>query len=114
MYPVWASPTTYPVYVGLRSDGWWFSLAPCAPLAYGLCVVGGVLHSGFTFATVLPQVVHHPHPTVASPECTNYMQLAQAKLMGTDIFVYTPGPLAIMIASMWITIVVARRETKCP
>ena len=43
MYPVWAVVTAYPLYVGLRGAGFWCSSAPCAVLAYGLCVVGGAL-----------------------------------------------------------------------
>ena len=60
MYPVWAFATAYPLYVGLRGAGWRCSLAPCAVLAYGLCVVGGNLHSGFGFTTIIPQVLHDP------------------------------------------------------
>ena len=54
MYPIWAAATAYPLYIGLRGAGSWrCSLAPCALLVYGLCVVGGALHSGFGFSTCL-------------------------------------------------------------
>ena len=122
MYPVWAFVTVYPLYVGLRGAGWWCSSAPCAVLAYGLCVVGGALHSGFAFATILPQVLHVPQlletakwkPMAGSSTCASYMHAAQAKLMEAYTFGYTPGPQAVMIASAWIAYVVATRETKFP
>ena len=90
MYPVWAFATAYPLHVGLRGAGWWCSSAPCAVLAYGLCVVGGALHSGFGFTTILPRVLHTPQLLKAtkwkrmagSSTCAEYMQVAQAKVMG--------------------------------
>ena len=88
-YPVWAAVTIYPLHAGLRGAGWWCSSAPCAVLAYGLCVVGGALHSGFAFATILPQVLHIPQQLdsttwkfmAGSPKCAAYMHAAQAKVM---------------------------------
>ena len=122
MYPVWAVVTAYPLYVGLRGAGFWCSSAPCAVLAYGLCVVGGALHSGFAFATILPQVLHTPQllratkwkPMAGSSACAEYMHAAQAKVMDSYVFGYTPGPPAVMVASLWIAYVVATRETKFP
>ena len=120
MYPVWAFVTAYPLYVGLRGAGFWSSSAPCALLAYGLCVVGGALHSGFAFATILPQVLHTPKllkavkPMAGSSACDAYMHVAQAKVMESYIFGYTPGPQAVAAASFWIAYVVATRETKFP
>ena len=122
MYPVWAFATGYPLYVGLRGAGWWCSSVPCAVLAYGLCVVGGALHSGFAFTTILPQVLHTHQlleptkwkPMAGSSTCVDYMQIAQVKVMETYIFGYTPGPQAVMVASFWIAYVVATRETKFP
>ena len=122
MYPVWALATAYPLYVGLHGAGWWCSVAPCATLAYGLCIVGGNLHSGFAFATILPQVLHTPHllkatkwkPMAGSPACVEYMQAAQVKLMDAWVFGYTPGPQAVMLASVWIAYVVVTRETRFP
>jgi hypothetical protein len=134
MYPVWAFATTYPLYVGLSGAGWRCSSAPCALLAYGLCVVGGALHSGFGFATILPQVVHTPQllqatkwePMTGSSTCAAFalqvaqakvmqvMQVAQAKVMESYIFGYTPGPQAVLVASFWIAYVVATKETKFP
>ena len=121
MYPVWAFATAYPLYTGLHRAGWWCSSAPCAVLAYGLCVVGGALHSGFGFATILPQVLHTPHltttegkPMAGSSACTDCMQVAQAKLMEAYMFGYTPGPLAVVVASFWIACVVATGHTKFP
>ena len=56
MYPVWEMVTIYLLYAGLEPSGG--ALLPCALLAYGLCVVGGNLHSGFAFATILPNILH--------------------------------------------------------
>ena len=123
MYPAWAFATTYPLYVGLRGAGWWCSSAPCAVLAYGLCVVGGALHSGFVFSTILPQVLHNTRllnateegkPMACSSTCAGRMQVAQAKVMDAYVFGYTPGPLAVMVASFWIAYVVATQETRFP
>jgi hypothetical protein len=115
MYPVWAFATTYPLYVGLRDSGWRCSLAPCAVMAYGLCVVGGALHSGFSFATVLPRYVLQDTPGLAaSSTCAAFVQGAQEKVMESYVFGYTPGPQAVMVASLWIAYVVATRETKFP
>ena len=123
MYPVWAFATAYPLYLGLQGAGWWCSLAPCALLAYGLCVIGGALHSGFGFATIIPQVLHTPHllnvtgwkPMAGSSRCASgYMHAAQAKVMESYVFGYTPGPQAVIVASLWIAYVVATRETKFP
>ena len=118
MYPVWAVATAYPLYVGLHTAGaaWRCCAAPCALLAYGLCVVGGALHSGFAFATVLPRVLHAPqllNATANSSTCA-CMQAAQAKVMESYVFGYTPGPQAVMVASLWIAYVVATRETGFP
>ena len=116
MYPVWALATTYPLYVGLSAGkrGWDSSgLAPCALLAYGLCVVGGALHSGFAFATILPQVFHGSTPRPGTA-CAGYIRLGQEKVMESYVFGYTPGPLAVMVASGWIAYLVTTKETKFP
>ena len=98
-------------------------MAPCALLAYGLCVVGGALHSGFGFTTIIPQVLHTPQlvkatkwkPMAGSSACAGYMQVAQAKVMESYIFGYTPGPQAVMVASFWIAyVVINSRNTKFP
>lgn len=114
MYPVWAVATTYPLYLGLHGAGWWYSWAPCALLAYGLCVVGGALHSGFSFTTNLPQLLHTPQWEVLAgiSICASYIHAAQAKVMESYVFGYTPGPPAVIVASLWITYVVATRETR--
>lgn len=122
MYPVWAFSTAYPLYVGLRGAGFWCSSAPCALLAYGLCVVGGALHSAFAFATILPQVLLTPQllkatkwkPMAGSSTCAAYVHVAQAKVMESYVFGYTPGPLAVIAASAWIAYVVATRKTEFP
>lgn len=126
MYPVWAITTAYPLYLGLSGAGWWCSMVPCAVLAYGLCVVGGALHSGFAFATIIPQILHLPRqiestagaplwkPMGGSPACAGYMKAAQAEVMEAYVFGYTPGPLSVVGASFWIAYVVATRRTKFP
>jgi len=120
MYPVWAMVTIYPLYLGLEtsrevSDQGQNSVLPCALLAYGLCVIGGNLHSGFAFATILSQVLHRHvqnnehildlHPTI---------NFAQSKIMDCYVFGYTPGPLAVIIASGWIIYIVITKETRFP
>ena len=122
MYPVWAFVTAYPLSVGLCDAGFWCSSAPCALLVYGLCVVGGALHSGFGFATIIPQVLHTPQllkehkwkPMAGSHACADYMHAAQAKVMQSYVFGYTPGPQAVLVSSFWIAYVVATRETTFP
>jgi len=114
MYPIWAIVTIYPLYLGLEPSGGAF--LPCALLAYGLCVVGGNLHSGFAFATILPQILHQYESE--SDDCENDLQsivnTAQAKIMDCYVFGYTPGPLSVMIASGWIIYLVVTKETKFP
>ena len=112
MYPIWAAATAYPLYIGLRGAGSWrCSLAPCALLVYGLCVVGGALHSGFGFSTILPQYLHSHR---MSSTCAGHLHAAQAKVMDAYVFGYTPGPLAVIVASAWIAYVVAARKTRFP
>lgn len=123
MYPVWAIATVYPLYVGLesaggeaeRSDRGQNSVLPCALLAYGLCVVGGNLHSGFAFATILPKIIHNKRDGDALlPDLFSTINFAQSKIMDCYVFGYTPGPLAVMIASGWIFYIVITKETKFP
>lgn len=110
MYPIWAMVTIYPLYLGLKTSG----LLPCALLAYGLCAVGGNLHSGFAFATILPQVLHKEN-TSNTPGLHSTINFAQSRIMDCYVFGYTPGPLAVMTASGWIMyIVIFSKETKFP
>eukprot|EP00984_Skeletonema_dohrnii_P025726 scaffold14900_cov136-Skeletonema_dohrnii-CCMP3373.AAC.2 len=94
MYPIWAVSTSLQLYVGTKS------FLPCALLAYGLCIVGGNLHSGFAFATVLPQVTHklQSDDTLFPNEADFYqvMSSAQKEIMN-PVFGYTPGPPAAYI-----------------
>lgn len=98
MYPIWAMVTIYPIYLGFKTAG----LRPCALLAYGLCVVGGNLHSGFAFATILPQVLHNSSVHKNSTALHGVIDFAQSNIMDCYVFGYTPGPLAVMAASGWI------------
>eukprot|EP00567_Pseudictyota_dubia_P005662 CAMPEP_0197445014 /NCGR_PEP_ID=MMETSP1175-20131217/10332_1 /TAXON_ID=1003142 /ORGANISM="Triceratium dubium, Strain CCMP147" /LENGTH=274 /DNA_ID=CAMNT_0042975901 /DNA_START=67 /DNA_END=891 /DNA_ORIENTATION=+ len=111
MYPLWACATTLPLYKGLRGAGFWSSVAPCAVLAYGLCVVGGALHSAFSFLTVLPNAYHHP----ASEECEQmtesstifqFLQTTQTTIVRHLIVGCLPGYIACNVASAWIFFVV--------
>ena len=111
MYPIWAVVTAYPLYVGIRS------MVPCVLMAYGLCVVGGALHSGFAFATILPKVMHTPSREISHHgelDCYPIMQVAQKKLMESYVFGYTPGPMAIAIASVWVGHIVITKQTMFP
>jgi len=115
MYPVWAVATIFPLYVGLEPSG--RALPPCALLAYGLCVVGGNLHSGYAFATVLPRVFHEDIPKSDEEHGANLLStinLAQSKVMECYVFGYTPGPLSVFIASIWIMYLVIAKETMFP
>merc|ERR1719174_1911366 len=100
MYPIWAMVTIYPLYLGLGTRG----LGACSLLAYGLCVVGGNLHSGFAFTTILPQVLHNSSDNTRGLHST--INMAQSKIMDCYVFGYPPGPLAVMIASGWILYIV--------
>ena len=88
MYPIWATATAIPLYIGLQEEGGGDDVgvhgavqrsggspgstfgglagrmsratAPCALLVYGLCVVGGAFHGAFAFVTVLPNAFHYP------------------------------------------------------
>ena len=113
MYPIWALTTSYPLYVGLsRAGSWRCSLAPSGLLVYGLCVVGGALHSGFAFATILPKVLQQK--SIADHCANDVVRLAQKRVMDTYVFGYTPGPIAVFSASLWIVGVVLTCETEFP
>ena len=108
MYPIWAMATVYPLYLGLET------VWPCALLAYGLCVVGGNLHSGYAFATILPQMLHHQSGGQHDLPSSTFISLSQKKIMECYVFGYTPGPPAVMVASAWIVYIVIAKETKFP
>ena len=42
------------------------------------------------------------------------MQESQKVIMDTYVFGYTPGPLAVMIASAWIAVIVVMKQTEFP
>ena len=46
--------------------------------------------------------------------CTQCAQLAQKQIMDTYVFGYTPGPLAVFGASIWIAFIILTRETRFP
>ena len=91
---------------------------PCSLLAYGLCIVGGNLHSGFAFTTILLRVVHklQSDGTLSPNQADTYqtMQESQKVIMDTYVFGYTLGPLAVMIASAWIAVIVVMKQTEFP
>ncbi len=112
MYPIWAVATSLQLYAGTHS------FLPCSLLAYGLCIVGGNLHSGFAFATILPRTLHKMQSDgTLSPNQTDHyqtMQVLQKEIMDTYVFGYTPGPLAVMIASAWIAFIIMMKQTEFP
>ena len=112
MYPIWAVATSYQLYAGTNS------FFPCFLLAYGLCIVGGNLHSGFAFTTIIPRVLHKMQNdgTLSPNQVDTYqtMQESQKQIMDTYVFGYTPGPLAVMIASVWIAVIVVTNQTEFP
>lgn len=113
MYPIWAMVTIYPLYLGLEPSG--EALLPCALLAYGLCVIGGNLHSAFAFATILPKILHSDYQNDDQDnDLYSAIVSAQSEVMDCYVFGYTPGPLAVMIASGWIFYIVIVKETKFP
>lgn len=118
MYPVWAMVTIYPLYLGLEPSGFRCSVLPCVLLAYGICIVGGNLHSGFAFATILPQVIYNQSIQSDDDDVLNELYStitsAQTEVMNCYVFGYTPGPLAVFVASGWIMYVVLAKQTKFP
>mmetsp|Transcript_40031 Transcript_40031/g.68285 ORF Transcript_40031/g.68285 Transcript_40031/m.68285 type:complete len:262 (-) Transcript_40031:115-900(-) len=113
MYPIWAFAIVVPLYAGLRGAGAiWNSAVPCAVLAYGLCVVGGALHSAFAFLTVLPNVYHKEGGWPELEESSKFSQFvddAQDLVIRHWAFGCFPGYLACNIASIWIGYIVATR-----
>lgn len=114
MYPIWAVATTYPLYLGLEPSGKAF--LPCALLAYGLCVVGGNLHAGFAFATILPKILHNSYQNDDNQNDDLYSTItfAQTEIMDCYVFGYTPGPIAVILSSGWILYIVITKETRFP
>ena len=102
--------TIYPLYVGLERSGG--AMLPCALLAYGICVVGGNLHSGFTFATILPTILHSAYQSDdQNDDLYSIITLTQSEIVDCHVFGYTPGPLAVIIASGWILYIVITSRT---
>ncbi len=112
MYPIWAVSTSLQLYAGIHS------FLPCSLLAYGLCIVGGNLQSGFAFATILRRNLHKMQSdgTLSPNQRDHYqtMQVLQKEIVDTYVFGYTPGPLAVMIASAWIAFKIMMKQTEFP
>ena len=117
MYPVWAAVTVIPLFSALQPSGQLHSLAPCLLLAYGLCVVGGALHSAFSFLTVLPETYHHEATYYDSSSANSILQFVNDAQNGIiqRIFVGAlPGILACNLAGFWLAYVVHFKDTKYP
>jgi len=117
MYPIWAASTALPLYVGLRDAGWWYSTVPCVLMVYGLCVIGGSLHSAFAFLTVLPGVYHQDssgidkwEKLVASPAFASFLDTSQSRICQHIMVGCLPGYLAVNLASAWIAYAVATKS----
>jgi len=132
MYPIWAFVTAVPLYMGLlqREDDnnynnssriFWRQAAPCALLTYGLCVVGGALHNGFVFITVLPSVYHFA-PEVANgwsdlagtEEFSLFLKTAQTRILQHIMVGSLPGYVACNVAALWIAVIVHSGNTRFP
>ena len=113
MYPIWTFVTVVPLYVGLRPTGSaWHSLGLCAVLAYGLCIVGGGLHSAFAFLTALPYTVHHGH--FSNQVDTDILTAAQLRILQHFLVGMLPGYIACNISAFWLAYVVQFRTTLFP
>lgn len=122
MYPIWAATTALPLYIGLKESCFsshWKSTFPCILLAYGICIMGGSLHSAFAFLTALPRVYHHNdindwNNLKESEAFGMFLTDAQSSLvehLGVGCFV---GYMSINVASVWIAYIIATQLTKFP
>lgn len=123
MYPIWAVSTALPLYVGLQDAGYWYSAVPCILMMYGLCVIGGSLHSAFAFLTALPSIYHQEHADidgwkklVGSPAFGSFLDKSQSKVIEYIGVGCLLGYVSVNLASAWIAYVVATRsrQTKFP
>lgn len=141
MYPIWAFVTVAPLYIGLEhqkqgteaaaetsTTDLWNRVVPCGLLAYGLCVVGGGLHSAFVFLTVLPYQ-YHSLPSgsqngyddwsklggssdddgQSSSFLLSFLNTAQAKITQHIVVGSLPGLIACNIGALWVAFVVQTR-----
>lgn len=122
MYPIWAFVTAVPLYMGLSSPeqgpSFWKTLAPCLLLTYGLCVIGGALHSAFAFVTVLPSVYHSGASDwsnlAGSQDFPLFLKAAQTRIVQHIGVGFFPGYVACNVAGIWIAILVHFRPTLFP
>lgn len=123
MYPVWAFVTAVPLYMGLQGEygvaiDFWKALGPCTLMVYGLCVVGGSLHSAFAFLTVLPSVYHNPKngwsDLAGNHEFSKFLVAAQTRIIQHIAVGCLPGYLACNVAGIWIAWVVHFSSTRFP
>ena len=125
MYPVWAFVTAVPIYIGLQESGdsskreqFWWSMFPCGLLLYGLCIMGGGLHSAFSFLTVLPIVYHDSHQDWSdldqSEQFGNFLASSQSRIVQHIFVGCLPGIVACNVASIWMALTVHFRPTRFP
>lgn len=121
MYPIWAVTTALPLYIGLKvygsSSSHWKSTFPCILLSYGICIMGGSLHSAFAFLAVLPTIYHHNdindwnklRKLEAFDMFLTNAQSSLAEHLGVGCIV---GYMSINLASAWIAYIIATQQTK--
>lgn len=109
MYPVWAVSTALPLYIGLEDAGFWGSTVPCALVAYGMCIMGGSLHSAFAFVTVIPTSYHYS-PADGDAGQLELLNHAQSKILEHIGIGSLVGYLSLNLAFAWIAIIVATRQ----
>ena len=112
MYPIWAYATVVPLYIGLKGAGFWNSMVPCGVLAYGLCIMGGALHSAFAFLAILPTSYHHLakeeeyRDLTGSSTFFQFLNTSQANLVQHFFFGFLPGYIACNVGGFWVLYVV--------
>ena len=123
MYPVWAFVTAVPLYMGLSNQQTntpdiWKGVVPCLLLTYGLCVIGGALHSAFSFITALPSVYHRSADgwsnLANSQEFELFLEKAQSRIVQHLVVGFLPGYIACNVAGLWVAILVHFRTTLFP
>lgn len=132
MYPIWAFVTVVPLHIGLKNKGeeeggsavssFWKQVAPCALLAYGLCIIGGALHNAFSFLTVLPSIYHHPpedasngwSDLVGTKQFSLFLKTAQTRILQHIMVGCFPGYIACNVAGLWVAGLVQFGDTKLP
>ena len=139
MYPIWAIVTILPLYVGLSgvsstgrnatsggsgaTTSIYMNLVPCMMLGYGLCIMGGALHSSFAFLTAIPNVYfNYPNSSDDGDGNNNengyddediyILNVMQQQIVQRLFVGCVPGYIACNIAMIWIAYIVQFRRRR--